>query len=264
MREEGNVQALAIAGFDPGGGAGILADLRVFKALGLYGIGALTAITVQNTKEVREAIPLELAAVEGQLEALLDDFAPVVTKTGMLANPEVVRLLVLYAREGRLGQLVVDPVFKSSSGVSLFDGNWQREITALLPFSEVITPNIPEAELLTGVSIGSVDDAVRAASLLHQMGAGGVCITGGHLPGEPVDVVSDAGKVTLLEGSRHEAVTGFHGTGCLHSAALAGYLALGESLTEAGRRAQEMAAAAIAGAVAPGGGMKIPWHPLFS
>lgn len=264
MRDEGKLQALTVAGLDPGGGAGMLADLRVFQALGLYGIGVLTAVTAQNTREVRETVPLAPETVLSQLEALRDDFTPAVTKTGMLASSGVARLLASLAGDGSLGRLVIDPVYSSSSGASLFAGDWQGEMAALMPFCEVITPNIPEAELMTGIAIAGVDDAVRAAGFLRQMGAAGVCITGGHLPGEPVDVVMDAAGVTLLEGRRRGGGTAFHGTGCLHSAALAGYLALGVALPEAARRAQAFTGEAIVGAVAPGGGMKIPWHPHFS
>lgn len=266
MSGDAKIQGLSIAGFDPGGGAGILADLRVFQALGLYGMAVITAVTAQNTQAVAGFSHLGTDTVEAQLQSLLEDFTPAVTKTGMLATPAIASLVARHARTGVLGRLVVDPVMQSTTGAPLFDGDWSQAGRELLSACEVITPNIAEAAVLTGIEINSVEDAVRAAGRLGEMGARAVCVTGGHLPGTPVDVVLHEGETVLIEAEagRQGEESRHHGTGCLYSAALAGFLALGDSLPVAARQAQLFVSDAINGAIEPGAGMKIPWHRKFS
>lgn len=254
-------QVLSIAGFDPSGGAGLLADSRVFSAHGLYGTGVVTAITIQDTSRVLEVQAVGVRLLEEQLRVLTGDIQPVASKTGMLASGEAATVIAEFARRRLLGRLVVDPVLASTSGASLADERLvdvlKRE---LLPACKVVTPNIHEAEALTGVSIEATGDAVRAGTALLELGASSACITGGHFPGEAVDVFVDVDGAMLLEAPRFNGELRFHGTGCCFSAAVTACLALGHTPKEAVRQAKEATAAAIADAVKPGKGMPVPWY----
>src|SRR5882724_11737325 len=173
--------ALTIAGSDPGGGAGIQADLKTFAALGLYGVSAITAITVQNTLGVEAVAPLTADLVTAQIEALAGDFSIDATKIGMLATAAIVEAVAAAIAELELRLVVVDPVLVSTSGERLLDEDGVRALCAeLLPRARVVTPNVPEAEALSGRRIQSMDDARDAARRIHEMGAAAVIITGGH------------------------------------------------------------------------------------
>ncbi len=253
------VPALSIAGLDPSGGAGLLADARVFSTLGLYGMAVATAVTAQNTREVRDVMPLSAEKVSSQLEAVLDDITPAATKTGMLATAETAKAVAALAAEGRLGRLVVDPVLAAGSGRSLAGEGVADVIRdGLMPCCDLITPNISEAEVLAGLRITDRESARAAARALREMGAEAVCITGGHWQGEPDDLLATGEETVFLEGSRFAEAGGSHGTGCVFSAAAASFLALGEKVTEAVRKAKILTGAAIADAITPGGGMTVP------
>ncbi len=253
---------LTIAGSDPGGGAGIQADLRVFGHYGFYGLSVLTAVTAQNTQAVDAVYPLKAEQVAAQLQSVLADFRPVAVKTGMLAEPEIVEMVAAAISEGRTGTLVVDPVLASSAGPSLSSrpGRLAARLAAvLLPACYVVTPNLAEAAALTGRPVETLKDARTAARLLvEEMGAGAACVTGGHLSGEPTDVVYDGVELETVPGKR---IAGgpFHGTGCLFSAALAANLARGYTLMLAVTGAKDLTETAISQAAGPGGGMRIPW-----
>lgn len=253
---------LSIAGSDPVAGAGVQADLRAFDHLGFYGFGVITAVTAQSTTGLQEVYPLEAAQVERQLQVLLADVRPLALKTGMLATADIVVAVVRALKTAQPGPLVVDPVLASTSGGSLGEQGLAAAIRELLlPLCRVVTPNLAEAAELAGGSVRTLDDARAAAARLVELGAPAACITGGHLDGDPADVLYDGDKMTIIRGRRAGGGREFHGTGCLFSAALAGFLAGGRGLTAAAEAAHGYVAAAIGAAVAPGGGMDIPWPP---
>ncbi len=247
--------ALTIAGSDPSGGAGIQADLKTFAALGVYGTSAITAITAQNTAGVSEILPLQADLVTAQVEALAGDFSIHATKTGMLANAAIVEAVAAAIKELDLAKVVVDPVMTSTSGVRLLDDDGILMLrTELLPLALVVTPNIPEAEVLSGRRIQSIEDARAAALIIHEMGGSAVVITGGHAEGEQiVDLLFDDGMFTELHSHRINTPS-THGTGCTFASAVAAHLALGHSLMDAVAQAQAYVAGAIAHALPLGHG----------
>src|SRR5476649_152896 len=173
--------ALTIAGSDSSGGVGMQADLKTFAAFGLYGASAITAVTAQSTRGIEQTLALPADLVTAQIEAVAGDFAIDATKIGMLANAAIVEAVAAAIAELDLPLVVVDPVLVSSSGDRLLDEDGMRALCAeLLPRARVVTPNIPEAEALSGRRIQSMDDAREAARRIHDMGATAVIITGGH------------------------------------------------------------------------------------
>ena len=229
--------ALTVAGSDSGGGAGIQADLKTFAAHGVFGTSAVTALTAQNTIEVRAIQPVPPDFVAAQLDAVLADLPVAAVKTGMLATPANVALLA--ERAGGLPNLVVDPVLVSSTGHSLFDGAARKAYLDLLfPLAVVVMPNLREAALLTGRALATVDDAVAAAHALGATGPRWVVVKGGHLEGEQaVDVVWHDDEVELLR-APWVATGNNHGTGCTFAAATAARLARGDDVRTALRGAK--------------------------
>lgn len=252
---------LTIAGLDPSAGAGLLADTRIFYAHGLYGTGVITALTVQDTGGVDRVEAVGATLLEDQLNALTKDTPPAASKTGMLVSGELAGVVAGFARHGALGRLVIDPVLASTGGKPLADGHLLEVLKhELIPLCHLATPNTHEAEALTGIGIADADDAIRAATALLEMGAGSVCITGGHLSGEPVDVYMDGDGAVMLKSPRLAEGQGIHGTGCCFSAAVTARLALGEATLEAVKAAKKATEAAIEDAVSPGSGMPVPWY----
>ncbi len=250
--------ALTIAGSDPSGGAGIQADLKTFAAFGLYGTCAITAITVQSTMGVESVAPLSADLVAAQMEALAGDIAIHATKVGMLATAAIVEAVAAAILELELPLVVVDPVLVSTSGERLLDADGVRALcTELLPRARVVTPNIPEAEALSGRRIGSLDDARDAARRIRDMGASAVIITGGHAwesdKGSVVDLLLDGDTFYEFRTPRVET-RHTHGTGCTFASAVAASLALGRTLPDAAGRAQRYVAGAIAHAPGIGHG----------
>jgi hydroxymethylpyrimidine/phosphomethylpyrimidine kinase len=248
--------ALTIAGSDPSGGAGIQADLKTFAALGVYGTSAITAITAQSTVGVVEAFALSADLVTAQIEAVAGDIEVHAVKTGMLAEAAIVEAVAAAIKELDLPLLVVDPVIASTRGDRLLDDDGvQMLCRELLPLAYVVTPNIPEAEALSGCRILSKADAEEAARRIHDLGATAVIITGGHQP--DTDHVSDL----LFDGQRFSTfrtpridTSNTHGTGCTFAAAVAAHLALGQDLASAAERSQQYVAGAIQHALAIGHG----------
>jgi hydroxymethylpyrimidine/phosphomethylpyrimidine kinase len=247
---------LTIAGSDSSGGAGIQADLKTFAAFGLYGASAITAITAQSTKGIEATWPLPADLVTAQIEAVAGDLTIHATKVGMLANAAIVEAVAAAIAELDLPLVVVDPVLVSSSGDRLLDEDGVRALCAeLLPRARVVTPNIPEAEALSGRRIQSLDDAREAARRIHDMGAAAVIITGGHSGGRATNeprTTNDVVVDLLFDGttfhefrvprvdSRHT-----HGTGCTFASAVTAGLALDLELPDAAARAQQYVAGAI-------------------
>jgi hydroxymethylpyrimidine/phosphomethylpyrimidine kinase len=239
-------RVLAIGGSDSGAGAGIQADLKTAAALGGYATTVVTAVTVQDTRAVHAILAVPARLVEAQAKAVLADIGADAVKTGMLGSAETVRAVarILDGPARRL-PAVIDPVLKSSSGSALLDRRAATAFKALLiPRAALLTPNIPEAEALTGLRIVSLDDRRRAAERLMALGARAVLIKGGHGRGTVVDLlVSDEGE-TLFEGPRART-RHTHGTGCTLASAIATGLAFGKPLAEAVAEAWAYTAEAI-------------------
>ncbi len=253
-----NKSVLTIAGSDPSGGAGIQADLKVFSYLGLNGLSVLTAITAQNTKGVQAVYAVPRQQVRAQLESLADDCMPVCGKTGMLPSVDIIEEVADAGRSGWPGLLVIDPVLNSTGGSYLADKACAASLIKLLvPECCLITPNLPEAVALAGRDIVSAEDAKDAARFLVDAGAGAACITGGHWPGAPNDYLFDGEKMYTLAGTRYNESENLHGTGCHFSAAIVGYIALGEKLPAAVEKAKRLVEKAIRAASSPGAGMKV-------
>jgi hydroxymethylpyrimidine/phosphomethylpyrimidine kinase len=238
--------ALTIAGSDSGGGAGIQADLKTFAALGVYGTCAIAAITAQNTLGVTAAAAVETELVTAQIEAVAGDIDVHATKTGMLPTSAIVEAVAAAIAELDLPNVVVDPVMIAKSGERLIDDEAIRTMRLeLLPRALVVTPNIPEAEVLSGTRITSLDAAREAARRILAMGPSAVIVKGGHGPGdEIIDVLFDGERFHEFRTAR-VSTRNTHGTGCTFASAIAAYLALGQSLTEAARLAQAYVVGAI-------------------
>jgi hydroxymethylpyrimidine/phosphomethylpyrimidine kinase len=236
---------LTIAGSDPSGGAGIQADLKTFAAWGVFGLSAVTAVTVQNTVGVREVWPIPARIVGAQIDAVVEDVGAAATKIGMLGTAEVVDVVVSAITRHALPNVVLDTVLLSTSGTSLLDPDGVGRLRdALLPLATVVTANVLEATELTGVAISSVSDARRAAAALRGLGARAAIVKGGHLDGPPIDVLDDGTSVIELAGERI-ASSNTHGTGCTFASAIAARLALGDSLETAARSAKAYVTEAI-------------------
>jgi hydroxymethylpyrimidine/phosphomethylpyrimidine kinase len=246
---------LTIAGSDSGGGAGIQADLKTFAAWGVYGTCAISAITAQNTIGVTAAEPLPADLVTAQIEAVAGDIALHATKTGMLATAAIVEAVAAAIEDLELPNVVVDPVMVAKSGDRLLSPDAIEMVRVeLLPHARVVTPNIPEAEALSGRIIGSLDAARDAARAIHALGARTVVVKGGHAPGdEVVDLLFDGERFTEFRTPRINTVN-THGTGCTFASALAAALALDRTIHEATELAQIYVAGAIRHALAIGHG----------
>lgn len=227
--------AITIAGSDSGGGAGIQADLHTFSSLGVFGTSVITAVTAQNTQEVRAIEVLSAHIVRAQLATVLDDITVDVAKTGMLPTPECIEAVAWAMDKYHLPALVVDPVLTATSGTSLTSSRIIDAYRALL-YSRLtlITPNIPETEKLTGITIHNDADIHRAAELLLAQGCRAVLIKGGHRTGsESVDVLFTPDTAPVSFSSPFITSGNLHGTGCTLASAIASYIAKGNELAEA-------------------------------
>ena len=238
-------KALTIAGSDSGGGAGLQADLKTFAALGVYGMSAVTAITAQNTVGVQGVIELPADFVGLQIASVVEDIGVDAVKTGMLANAEIIAVVAAKVKEHDLPNLVVDPVMVAKSGDSLLRADARDAlINLLLPLAIVVTPNLHEARVLTGLTIDNTEGMKRAAAAIHGLGARYVVVKGGHLPGESVDVLFDGHEFALFRSPRIETGN-THGTGCTFASAIAAGLAKGQSVVEAVGAAKEFITMAL-------------------
>jgi len=238
-------RALTIAGSDSGGGAGIQADLKTFTVRDVYGMSALTAVTAQNTLGVEgiHSIPLEM--IEKQIDMVISDIGVDAVKTGMLGTSSVIKLVAEKLREHSVKKLVVDPVMIAKGGARLLENDAASAlVTDLLPLATVITPNIPEAEVILGYSIESIDDMVKAAKDLVNLGAKSAVVKGGHLEGEPVDIFYDGVEIYTFPGTRIQT-RHTHGTGCTFAACLTAELAKGNTLVKSVETAKAFITAAI-------------------
>jgi len=250
--------ALTIAGFDPSGGAGVVADIKTFTAFGCFATAAVTSLTYQNTVGVFGAAHQTAEVVRAQVVPVVEDFDVACAKTGMLPTREIIVEVARLFRETKLPAPVVDPVVRSTSGYDLIDDEALRALVGeLLPLAALVTPNIPEAERITGLSIEDEEGMRRAARALRELGARAVLVKGGHLRGiadwdqriadgapSATDLLDDEGRVTLFRGEWIET-TSTHGTGCVLSAAIAACLGRGLDLEKSVETAKRFVANAI-------------------
>jgi hydroxymethylpyrimidine/phosphomethylpyrimidine kinase len=230
-------RALTIAGSDSGGGAGIQADLKTFAALGVYGSSAITAVTAQNTLGVRMAEELSVPLIEAQIDAVMEDIGADAAKTGMLSSSAIIEAVAGRVRKWKL-RLVVDPVMRAKGGDPLLQPEAVHTLrTVLLPLALVVTPNLPEAEVLVGKPINTLEEMHEAARAIHEQGPRYVVVKGGHRGTEPVDVYFDGERCVELSAQRIETPH-THGTGCTFSSAITAFLARGETVEMAVRYAK--------------------------
>jgi len=248
--------ALTIAGSDSGGGAGIAADLKTFAAFGVHGLCVVTAVTAQNTQGVDAIFELPPEFVTKQLDTIMRDFNVKWAKTGMLGSADIIRAVESGIKRHNL-RVVVDPVMASATGAPLIQENAIEALVALLRCAELVTPNVPEAEMLSGIKIRSRADMRRAARAIAKLGPRAILIKGGHLKGhEIVDVLYTEGKFTEFSGPRI-APEPTHGTGCSLAAAITAELAEGADIKTAVSRAREFVAEGIKNRLRVGRGLRV-------
>ncbi len=259
---------LTIAGFDPSSGAGITADIKTIAAHGCYGVSCITALTVQSTRGVRRVEGVDAKIVAETLQELVSDIAVEAVHIGMLGNERVVAAVADFLDQTGLPHVVLDPILKSSSGADLLDAAGTKLlIERLVPLAEVITPNLEEASVLTGMAVTNLDQMREAAARLHALGAANVVVTGGHLSkGEKaIDLLSfktDRGTEQEIFKADRQRSSSTHGTGCAFATALACHLAQGRGLPEAVLLSKVYVSAAIANAHPLGHGAG-PLHHLY-
>ena len=255
--------ALTIAGSDSGGGAGIQADLKTFAVLGVHGTSAITAITAQNTTGVTEILELPTSLIREQIAVVVDDIGVHAAKTGMLSSAAIIATVADAVERYGLGNLVVDPVMVAKGGAKLLRDDAVTAMRDLLmPLAAVVTPNLPEAQVLLGREITTLDERRRAARDLVAMGARSAVVKGGHAEGDVVDVFFDGKQLIELSAERIETPN-THGSGCVFSAAITAGIALGMEPLEAVRRAKKFITQAIANSIEIGHGHG-PVNPWFA
>lgn len=255
--------ALTIAGSDSGGGAGIQADLKTFSAHGVYGMSAITAITAQNTLEVRSVQNIDLNIIKDQIAAVFDDIEVHAVKIGMLSSPDIVMTVANSLQKYKPKHVVLDPVMISKGGHHLLE---ERAVDALLsqlvPLASLITPNIPEAEVLSTISINNEDDMYEACRRIYACGARSVLLKGGHSKGDPNDLYFDGDDFHWFTGKRL-ATKNVHGTGCTLSSAIAANLAKGKPILDAIKDGKDYITNAIKFSLKIGNGHG-PTHHFFN
>jgi hydroxymethylpyrimidine/phosphomethylpyrimidine kinase len=237
---------LTIAGSDPSGGAGVQADLKALSANGVFGMSVLTSITAQNTCGVSSVFHLPSAIIEAQLDAIFSDISVKTIKTGMLATPDIIAIVSNKLATQTIDHLVVDPVMVAKGGHVLLEDEGIASLKSeLCPQAFLITPNIYEAQVLSGMTINSIAEARAAAKIIHQLGCRHVLITGGHLQDQPgTDLLYDGRFFRMLKGE-YIQTQHTHGTGCTLASAIAAHLAKGKSITNAVEAAKAYTTEAI-------------------
>lgn len=260
---------LTIAGFDPSSGAGVTADIKTIAAHGCYGVACITAMTVQSTSGVRRVEVIDSQLVSETLEELAVDMPITAVHIGMLGNAKIVKSVADFLAKrpprSKLANIVLDPILKSSSGANLLDPAGTRLlIEKLVPLADVITPNVDEAEALTGLKVADLDQMRAAASRLHEMGSPAVVVTGGHLE-KAIDLLSFKSKAGIEQEvfkAERQRSNSTHGTGCAFATAIACHLALDRGLAEATLLAKTYVTAAISAGHPLGRGTG-PVHHLY-
>ena len=257
-------QVLTIAGSDSGGGAGIQADIKAMSANGVFAMSVITAVTAQNTEEVTDVFELPPAIIAAQIDAVFDDFDVAAVKTGMLSSAAVVDVVASMLKPQNVANLVVDPVMISKSGYPLLKPDAIDAVkTRLFPLALLVTPNVHEAQQLSGIKITSLADARRAAKIIHSFGCQQVLIKGGHLLAERVtDLLYDGRFFNVFKGEFIDTPH-THGTGCTLASAIAAHLARGKSIVDAIQSAKAYLTEAIRHSLAIGHGQGPTDHFYF-
>lgn len=251
---------LSIAGSDSSGGAGIQADLKTITCLGEYAMTAITAITAQNTEGVQSVEAVSVQMVRAQIDAIFKDIRPEAVKLGMIATPDIMEAVCEKLIQYQAENIVVDPVMAATSGSILMENRTVRTLKEqLIPLADIITPNISEAEVLSGISIVGKDDMLRAAGNIAAYYDGAVLIKGGHLEETADDLLYRNGKAVWFPGS-HIRNENTHGTGCTLSSAIATFLAKGYPIGESVKHAKDYVTGAIAADLNLGHGRGPLWH----
>lgn len=252
---------LTIAGSDSSGGAGIQADLKTMSALGVYGMSVITAVTAQNTIGVQDVLDITPEIVEAQIRSIFDDIRVDAVKIGMVSNSKTIFVIKKLLREYKAQNIVLDPVMISKSGYSLLKPEAESAIKNMVEISDVVTPNIPEAEVLSGLKIENENDMEKAAFKIKELGAGNVLVKGGHRCNDANDILLCRNKILTLKGHRVNTKN-THGTGCTYSSAIASNLALGFAMPEAVDRSKKYVTTAIRHSLAIGKGNG-PTHHFY-
>ncbi|MEY8417271.1 bifunctional hydroxymethylpyrimidine kinase/phosphomethylpyrimidine kinase [Tissierella praeacuta] len=236
---------LTIAGSDSCGGAGIQADLKTFSAHRVYGMSVITAVTAQNSQGVFAVQDISVDIIQKQIEVIFDDIFVDATKIGMVSKTETIKTIAHTLSKYKINNLVVDPVMVSKSGFHLLQPDAKETlINHLFPITTVVTPNIPEAEVITGLEIQNLNDVEKAAKIIYKMGPKYVLVKGGHMEGEALDVLYDGQKFNYYNSPRINSKN-THGTGCTLSSAIASNLGKGLSVTESIEKAKAYITLAI-------------------
>ncbi|MHB1392215.1 MAG: bifunctional hydroxymethylpyrimidine kinase/phosphomethylpyrimidine kinase [Clostridia bacterium] len=246
---------LTVAGSDSSGGAGIQADLKTFSAHGVYGMSVITAVTAQNTQGVFAVQDISAELISKQIEAIFEDIRVDGLKIGMASQISTINTIGEGLRFYKPSNIVLDPVMVSKSGYHLLQQEAMKALVdILLPLATVVTPNIPEAEMITGIKINSIAEMEKAAKMIYKMGSRNVLVKGGHLENEATDILFDGTIFTYLKNRRIDTKN-THGTGCTLSAAIASNLAIGCSVQEAVKKAKEYITVAIENSLSIGKGV---------
>jgi hydroxymethylpyrimidine/phosphomethylpyrimidine kinase len=264
MNTEAIKQVLTIAGSDSGGGAGIQADIKAMSANGVFAMSVITAVTAQNTEEVTDVFELPASIIAAQIDAVFDDFDVAAVKTGMLSSASIVEVVTRLLRPQHVTNLVVDPVMISKTGHTLLKPEAiDAAKTQLFPLALLVTPNIHEAQQLSGIEIKTLADARRAAKIIHGFGCKHVLIKGGHLPAErATDLLYDGRFFHVFNGEFIDTPH-THGTGCTFASAIAAHLARGKSVNDAVQTAKTYLTEAIRHSLAIGHGTGPTNHFYF-
>lgn len=239
------VPTLTIAGSDSSGGAGVQADLKTFCAIGTYGMSVITAITAQNTEGVFDVQELSSKIIKGQIKAVCEDIPPKAIKIGMVSSPEIILDIVDSLKKYPCKHVIVDPVMISKSGYSLLKPEAKENlIKYLIPMAYIVTPNVPEAEEITGIKIETEEDMKKVGEKILELGPKYVLMKGGHLEGDAVDVLMGKDLFEVYKSERIDKKN-THGTGCTISSAITSHLALGYDIKEAVRLSKEYITEAI-------------------
>ena len=257
-------QVLTIAGSDSGGGAGIQADIKAMSANGVFAMSVITAITAQNTEEVTEVFELPTSIIAAQIDAVFDDFEVAAVKTGMLSSTAIVETVARMLKPQEVSNLVVDPVMISKSGHSLLKPDAIEAVRhRLFPLALLVTPNVREAQQLSGIEIKTLADARRAAKVIHGFGCKHVLIKGGHMLAErATDLLYDGRFFSVFKGTFIDTPH-THGTGCTFASAIAAHLARGKSVSDAVQTAKNYLTEAIRDGLAIGHGQGPTNHFYF-
>lgn len=255
-------KVLTIAGSDCSGGAGIQADLKTFSAHGVFGMSVIVSVVAENTSRVIDIQDITPEMIEKQIDAVFEDIEVDAVKVGMLSTPECMRAVAGKLRQYKPEHVVIDPVMYAKNGCPLMDPSAvDALIETILPLADLLTPNIPEAERITGLEIRSVTDMEAAARKIHDMGSKTVVVKGGHAIGNALDVLFDGKQMHYFETERI-TTKNTHGTGCTFSSAIASQLALGMDICKAVEKAKAYVTTAIAHSLAIGKGCG-PTHHFY-